>query len=212
MSGRGGSEACLARWRAEGADAADPVSFLFMEALARRAAPVEGEARRLLDARLDELIEAYAARLAGRLEGARPMVGQPARPGARPGAGPGLGGRRARGPLGRLADDLGATAAPADGLRGLAEFREIWSRASADQRLRQTLAQVPPQAGPINSEHLVHRALSSMREVSPECLRHFVSHVDALMALERLLDAGGPAGAAPAARGRGGRRTRRAPG
>ena len=191
----------LAQWRAEGAAGLDPVGFLFMEALARRVAPVDGAARELLDARLTGLIDAYRLRWEGgeRVEtggggvddpgaesAARPAASRPLVSGAARQDGP-VRPEPARGPLGRLVDTLRPAGVAGD-LRGLAAFRETWSRASADQRLRQTLAQVPAQAGPINSEHLVHRALLCMREVSPEYLRHFVAQVDGLMALERLVE------------------------
>ena len=117
-----------------------------------------------------------------------------------------------RGPLGQLADALTARYAGADRpdeaaappepsaagvapfayasagqreLTTLRKYRGVWSRLSAEQRLRQTLAQVPAQAGPLNSHHLVHRALATMQEVSPAYLQRFVSHVDALLSLEQ---------------------------
>ncbi|ANJ87213.1 DUF2894 domain-containing protein [Pandoraea oxalativorans] len=63
-------------------------------------------------------------------------------------------------------------------------FRETWSKLSTDGNLRQSLAQVPENAGPLNSSHLVHRALSLMHDVSPDYLRHFLRHADALSWLE----------------------------
>ncbi|VVD94541.1 hypothetical protein PMO31116_01783 [Pandoraea morbifera] len=63
-------------------------------------------------------------------------------------------------------------------------FRETWSKLSTDGNLRQSLAQVPENAGPLNSNHLVHRALSLMHDVSPDYLRHFLRHADALSWLE----------------------------
>ncbi|MFJ2994527.1 DUF2894 domain-containing protein [Pandoraea sp. NPDC087047] len=63
-------------------------------------------------------------------------------------------------------------------------FRETWSKLSTDGNLRQSLAQVPENAGPLNSSHLVHRALSLMHDVCPDYLRHFLRHADALSWLE----------------------------
>ena len=64
-------------------------------------------------------------------------------------------------------------------------FQRTWSRLSADQRLAQSRASLPDNAGPLNSHHLVHRALTLMRALSPEYLECFVGYVDALQWLER---------------------------
>jgi len=45
---------------------------------------------------------------------------------------------------------------------------------------------VPPQAGPLNALHLLHRALVGMQAISPDYLQHFVAHVDALLWLEQV--------------------------
>ena len=64
-------------------------------------------------------------------------------------------------------------------------FRRTWWRLSADQRLAQSRATLPENAGPLNSHHLVHRSLTLMRELSPEYLERFVGYVDALQWLEQ---------------------------
>jgi hypothetical protein len=78
-------------------------------------------------------------------------------------------------------------------------FRETWSKLSTDGNLRQSLAQVPENAGPLNSSHLVHRALSLMHDISPDYLRHFLRHADALSWLEDM-ETTGALGHKPAAR------------
>lgn len=102
-----------------------------------------------------------------------------------------------------------AQSAPRD-LASVQRFRGTWSRLSADERLRQTLAQVPPQAGPLNSLHLLHRALVGMQDISPDYLQHFVAHVDALLWLEQVHTAslGAPAGR-PGARRKAAARSKR---
>ena len=93
-------------------------------------------------------------------------------------------------PLGTLPSAAGggaaAQAAAPRELASVQRFRGTWSRLSADERLRQTLAQVPPQAGPLNSLHLLHRALVGMQDIAPDYLQHFVAHVDALLWLEQV--------------------------
>ena len=161
----------------------------FISALATRAAKHEGALRVRLEARLAELkSEAQTSEVISQVVAVR----APSR----------------RGPLGQLADGLAARyavheSAPAARspsssvaastyasagqreLTTLRRFRREWSRLSSEQRLRQAMAQVPTQAGPLNSHHLVHRALETMQDVSPAYLQRFVSHVDALLALEQ---------------------------
>lgn len=64
-------------------------------------------------------------------------------------------------------------------------FRRTWSRLSAEQRLAQSQSALPSNAGPLNSQHLVHRALTVMRDLSPAYFEHFMAHVDALLWVER---------------------------
>ncbi|SUA91817.1 DUF2894 domain-containing protein [Pandoraea pulmonicola] len=96
--------------------------------------------------------------------------------------------RRAATPLTPVAVPITPTVISTDDafedLDVLEYFRETWSKLSTDGNLRQSLAQVPENAGPLNSSHLVHRALSLMHDVSPDYLRHFLRHADALSWLE----------------------------
>ena len=205
----------LDAWRALGADRLHPARFRLIDALAKRAPSYDGDARRLLDARLATLIADYsneiersqAAHAAADSDGdsdsepahrAPPAVGSPARQGS-----------PYRSPLSELVDLLASrrTAAPeprasiaasATALSHLAQrdgspdvpmldyFRETWSRFSTEKHFRQSLAQVPENAGPLNSNSLIHRSLALMRDVSPGYLRQFLSYVDALSCMEQL--------------------------
>jgi hypothetical protein len=100
-----------------------------------------------------------------------------------------------------------AAPAPAE-LEALPYFRRTWSRLSADQRLAQSQAALPGNVGPLNSQHLVHRSLMLMRELSPEYLEHFLAQVDALHALETLNERPARGPAAPGAEAQGQRRVR----
>lgn len=77
-------------------------------------------------------------------------------------------------------------------LKSVTAFKATWSRLRAEQRLRQVLAQVPAMAGPLNSAHVVNRALQAMRELSPQYLDAFILHVDALLWLEQSSGGGEP--------------------
>lgn len=151
------------------------VRFRFIEALTRRAAAHDGHVRRILDDKVARLLATYG----DELEKARCAGIGNGTPGTQPNGGP----------LAELVDHI-ARHAPSneDGrpeLRALKHFRSTWSRLSVHHRLRQSLAQVPKNAGPLNSHHLVHRSLTLMRDLSPEYLDRFVSYVDALLWLEQ---------------------------
>src|SRR5260370_15405588 len=170
----------LDAWRERGADRMDPVRFHFIEALDRRAASHSGEARRILDDRLSKLLEAYA----DDLERAASRAGDAGSAASR--------GVPARGALAGLIDYI-ASHAPADGdgpasgnaaprpssypeLEVLDYFREIWSKVSAEKQLRQSLEQVPGNAGPLNSSSLVHRPLSLIRDLAPGYRQQLLSY------------------------------------
>lgn len=100
-----------------------------------------------------------------------------------------------RGPLGQLVDavaaERGGTSSYPE-LPLLDDFQRLWSRVRTESQLRQSLAPVPENAGPLNSSALVHRALGVMRDVSPGYLQHFLGYVDDLAWMERVGERGGP--------------------
>ena len=98
---------------------------------------------------------------------------------------PVLGAVASKGP--DAADKPAASASPE--ARTLQFFKRTWSRLSADQRLAQSRATLPDNAGPLNSQHLVHRSLTLMRDLSPEYLQHFVGYIDALQWVEQANEA-----------------------
>ncbi|MFL9966115.1 DUF2894 domain-containing protein [Paraburkholderia sediminicola] len=185
------ARATLDAWRKRGADRLNPVRFQFIAALERRAATHSGEARRILDDRLRGLLEAYAIDL----ERANAATAQAEAVAARPSASS----DKALETLAEVIDRI-ARHAPAshDGtasypeLPALDYFREVWSKVRTEKQLRQSLAQVPGNAGPLNSSSLVHRSLSLMRELSPGYLKQFLSYVDTLSWLEQM-NGGAPA-------------------
>lgn len=206
--------AALDAWRATDVPTADPVRWHFIEAFARRTAAQEGEARALMDQRLAELLASLGPHLGTHVDThevapKRPPAVAPSPPPrgplaelvdqlarhapphrSAPVAPPAPRAPPVSGKPGAAREPAPSAVAPSE-LKTLQYFRRTWSRLSADQRLNQSLAQVPENAGPLNSQHLVHRALSLMRDVSPEYLARFVTYVDALMWLDQVN--GGPA-------------------
>ncbi|MBD8874363.1 DUF2894 domain-containing protein [Rhodanobacter sp. DHB23] len=204
---QGDPHARLAAWRQQGADRADPLRFAWMDALARRAARHDGAVRQRLDARLRELVDAYADLLAS------PPGAQPAR-----GAGESplkqLMAYFASAPrLDAATQTAAAVQANESGGQALAidtapmpvldEFQQLWSRIRIDSLLRQCLDSLSEDAGPLHSSVLTYRAMMLMREVSPEYLQHFIAYTDVLTWMEQVgggAVAGGDADGAVAVR------------
>jgi len=170
----------LQAWRAQGADRVDPARFDILQALAARASTQQGEARRLLDARLAGLMRAYAERLAQ-----RPTVA-PSMPVRDTGLRALVDALQARSEGEPLPD--AAPLAPS----ALTQARDVWAQVRTDRQLRASLHEVPADAGPLNSGMLVHRALHLMRAASPGYLQHFIAYADALSLLEQLQHAVAP--------------------
>jgi hypothetical protein len=191
----------LQAWRAEGADRLDPLRFAVLEALAARAPQHAGQARELLEQRLSVLLRIYAKELArtpaedGKADSATvaasplgELLASMARPGGatHPSAGAAAD-NDADGSGADVATEAQAAPAPAfEPLPVLEELRTVWSRMRNDRQLRESLEQVPADAGPLNSDMLVHRALQLMQATAPGYLQHFIAYADALSSLESL--------------------------
>lgn len=209
------AQAMLDAWCEGGADRVDPVRFRFLQAMARRSAVLDGLARQLLDERLAGHLNAYGQLLDAEADAnadgerdaelaAEPSAERNAPPPAEPAndapstlagllaylADPGPDAPDGEPTWNR--DALGLREAYPD-VQMLEYFRAVWSRVSADRQVRQSQQQVHKNAGPLNSNQLVHRALSLMRELSPGYLQQFLSYTDALMWMEQIHAATAPA-------------------
>ena len=190
MNGGTSARAILDAWRERNADRLDPMRFHFIEALERRAATHDGEVRRVLNDKLCKLLEGYAGDLEkaatkGRHDNSATTPCPPA-----------------RGALGELVDFIASQAAARSGslaaddtalppaylpeLEALDDFKKIWSKVRTESQVRQSLEQVPENAGPLNSGSLVHRSITLMRELSQGYLQQFLSYVDALSGIEQM--------------------------
>ena len=198
-------EADIEDLREQGLAAVDPAGFHHLQTLARRAAELQGPARRFLDTRLAHALQ----RARGRLAIVSPAAagGRAAEPaGERAAAVQVIAPLSPVSPLALLTrelhalhqapgEELAAAAqraggerearrAPAGELRALRAFKSTWSHLRDEQRLAQALAAVPPNAGPLNTQRLVLRALQQMRECSPGYFHRFVSHLETLQWLQ----------------------------
>jgi hypothetical protein len=87
-------------------------------------------------------------------------------------------------------------------------FLKSWERASTLDRIAHAAARTPANAGPLNSHALVLRSLEMMRELSPDYLRRFVSHVESLQWLVLARAPGKPAPAPARTRSAGAKKGR----
>jgi len=144
---------------------ADAVRQHFVAALARRAEAHEGALRQCLEARLAALRATPDAQHEPRI---------PAPP--------------VRSALSELLEHVQRQKTTAQNLpagTSLPYFRRTWSKLNADQRLAQSRSSLPQNAGPLNSQHVVHRSLALMRELSPQYFERFIAQADALLWLEQ---------------------------
>lgn len=191
-------------WRERDAARVDPVRFAVIEGLARRAAAQQGDVRRRLTLRVEQLLaQRAAANTSGQAAAAADEAGArlavlaqlselvdrlgrtPAAPMATPSP-PHRSATRRNDAAPTAPRSRAAPAAPAPPARNaVTAFKGTWSRLRAEQRLRQALAQVPAMAGPLNSSHVINRTLQAMRDLSPAYLDAFMQHVDTLLWLEQ---------------------------
>jgi hypothetical protein len=200
--------------RAAGAERFDPVQLHYIEALARRGATQSTPVNRLLAAKLAQALAALQERFglaqsdAAQLM-ARTIAQTPDAAGTLQqlfGAGEFGGVQRYIQTMntGQQQSSLGALvhhlethtggnvdthapqkAAARTELNAIRDFRNTWSKLSAQQQVAQALEQAPKNAGPINSHMLVLRSLALMRDISPDYLNQFVSYADTLLRLEQ---------------------------
>ena len=170
-----------------------------IEALQRRAGQHQGAVRRLIDARLQALRAAEAAAAGAALPGpALPAAAAPrhasplaellahieAQAGTQADA-------RVQAPFEGAAHPLphARSYAPSQarppGLKALRDHAQAWSGLRMQQRVRQALAAVPAQAGPLNTQRLLHETLCRLQAASPAYLQRLVAQVETLLWLEQ---------------------------
>lgn len=200
--------------RQAGADQFEPVQFYYIEALANRVSAQQGSVKRILDGKLAQALAAFGERFDRAQRDAKTAIAQAAqsRPHAAVDlqrlflAGDFRGVRRFiatqmesenRESLGDLARHvaertleqcdarLEVPAGSRSELKSVQYFRDTWSKLSAAKQVNQALGHAPKNAGPINSHRVVLRSLELMRDISPDYLNRFMSHVNALLCLDQ---------------------------
>jgi hypothetical protein len=163
--------------RTAGAARVDAVGWHYIETLALRMQAQSGPAKRLLQAKLQDTLQRFEARM----NAAGVANEQPAASPEQPS------------PMATLLQDMQAQSGPqasektagwpAENPR-IQQFRKQLSQISVQKQVTQAIAQAPQNAGPINSHMLVLRSLGLMRDISPNYLNRFMAHVDTLLCLD----------------------------
>ena len=175
-------EELLAQLREAGAPTRDPVGWHYVQALAARSqqqrSPVQAQLRGKLQAALDTLAQ--------RLNDLAPSAPTPV---PRSAPTPALAAlthererlQRAQAPS---STPWSAPSSPSPDSPRVRQVRRQLGRMRVQKQLSQALAQAPHNAGPINSQMLVLRALALLRERSPDYLNRLMTEVDTLLCLE----------------------------
>ena len=217
--------------RNEGAQRLDPVRFHYMEVLSRRMQAHPAEVRRILEGKLRAALSVYGERWklarqaasdeVASLTSQRPELARQLRQLLAAGDYAGirrLGAQGApsqsRSPLAQLnqhirgaaragGDERSVSGVPVIGaeMKSLRRFRATWARISAEDEVDKALGRGPENAGPLNAHMLVLRSLALMRELSPDYLRRFMSHLDSLLWLDQVNQKSTPVAAKPVRRG-----------
>ncbi len=171
------TDTLLQTLRDAGAARVDALGWHYIEALAARTGTQTGAAQALLQDKLHraltDLQERMAARPAPRTDTTSPT----------PAPSPMALLLQEMAPAATAARAVPTTGWPAESPR-VRQFRRQLRKISVQKQVSKAIAQGPQNAGPINSHMLVLRALGLMRDISPDYLNRFMTHVDTLLCLE----------------------------
>lgn len=158
----------------------DPVRLAYLEALAARAAAQPGPVREFLLGKLAAAVASCERRCAG-----QPAIAPRKKIRAVPGSPLAELNQSIRAAAPRAGSQLPAKPAGSDELPNARRFRRAWLGTRTQEQVRQAAARKPANAGPLNSHALVLESLAIMSRLSPDYLRRFVVHVQALQWLDQ---------------------------
>lgn len=183
MSEASPTDALMQRLREAGAARLDAVGWHYIEVLARRTGLQTGSAQPLLHKKLQQALQAFEQRMPA-LPTAAPTPPAEALPS----------------PLALLLQEMAPPPHASHSPQSLPaasplarhresprvrQFRKQLRQISVQKQVSKAIAQAPQNAGPINSHMLVLRALGVMRDISPDYLQRFMTHLDTLLCLEQ---------------------------
>lgn len=180
MSETTASDTLMQSLRDAGAAGVDAVGWHYIEVLAKRTQSQSGPAQTLLRDKLLQALQDFEVRLT---EHQAVTTSDPA-PAAVPS------------PMATLLQDMAPPLQDAPVRAAIdpfgthresprvRQFRKQLRQISVQKRVSKAIARAPQNAGPINSHMLVLRALGLMRDISPDYLNRFMTHVDTLLCLQ----------------------------
>lgn len=183
MSEASPTDALMQRLREAGAARLDAVGWHYIKVLARRTDLQTGSAQPLLHKKLQQALQAFEQRMSA-LPTAAPTPPAEALPS----------------PLALLLQEMAPPPHASHSTQALPatsplarhresprvrQFRKQLRQISVQKQVSKAIAQAPQNAGPINSHMLVLRALGVMRDISPDYLQRFMTHLDTLLCLEQ---------------------------
>ena len=179
MSAASPADTLMQRLRDANAPRLDSVGWHYIETLAQRSRVHTGSAHALLQDRLLHALQAFEQRMAQTTEAHQfpPPLASQAAPSA----------------LSLLLQEMAPPALEAASSSRLGlqpesprvrQFRKQLRQISVHKQVSKAIAHAPHNAGPINSHMLVLRALGLMRDISPDYLNRFMTHVDTLLCLQ----------------------------
>ena len=161
----------------------EPLEMHHIETLHRRACAHNGRVRLILDLKVLQLANVLAIRIAQKQEQVVNLASKaPAQAAA----------KTLRDVIYQLAhaqpEEVQSTTAKDLCLQGelkvASEHRNTWTKLRADTQLSIALEQAPKSTGPINSQTVALRSLALMRDISPDYLSRFITHIETLVHLE----------------------------
>ncbi len=188
--------------RSAGALRLDPVQWHYLQTLAQRWEQAHGAVRDALELKLRVALADYDAKFQqSQIQSALPASITPS-PSAALAAFIELNRYIRNKTQATTAEDASGEGRSASEMKSVHQFKQAWSKISTEEKVTQALTQGPENAGPLNSHRLVLRSLALMRDLSPNYLQRFMSHMDTLLWLDRVNLKQAPAQAKPVKRAR----------
>lgn len=199
--GLSGVAESLQMLRQQGAQSLDPARFHYLEVLAQRMASAPLAVQPVLEGKLNAALADYTQRFQ-RGPGATASRAESVPPTALAELNQYISATTQNNAAQSVASPSAREPQSKREMRSVRRFRETWSKIAVVNQVDKAIERGPENAGPLNSHTLVLRSLSLMRGLSPDYLRRFVSHVDALLWLEQESQRQAPAEAKPVRKSR----------
>jgi len=188
----------LVELRQAGAHQCDPVRFHYLETLCRRSQDQSPTVAAPLTAKLQQALAAYQQQVQQLKEQHTSVAASATNTVSSSGLGELLTALSVQSEAVAITPETSATqgtarittrggAAPAE-LKSVRYFRDSWAKLGVEQRVAQSFAKAPENAGPLNSHLLVLQALGRMCDDAPAYLQYFIAYADSLLWLQQAVN------------------------